>query len=271
MKLHKRVKRIEEIVGHHFADEQLVISAITHPSAAEGKAVSASYERLEFLGDSVLGAMIAYDIFCRYPGMDEGQLSMLKIALVSGEMLSDVAGKLGIGELILLGESERGTQARGMRSALENVYEALVGALYMDGGYEVAHDFVARTLHPRISVDLATKVASTKSRLQEHIQRDFHTGPVYKLTGEAGPAHSPTFTSVVLVDGRRVGRGEGPSKKESQAAAAADALRRMGYEDENGVETHVRGTLKVSLGEASGDTEAFSDASSALEGDGPCT
>ena len=231
MKLHKRVKRIEEIVGHHFADEDLIISAITHPSAAEGKAVSASYERLEFLGDSVLGAMIALDVFRRFPAMDEGELSMLKIALVSGEMLSDVAAGLGIGELILLGESEKGTGARGMRSALENVYEALVGALYLDGGYDVAHEFVARTLHPRITPDLARHVVPAKSRLQEVIQRDYRVGPTYKLEGESGPAHSPTFTSVVLVEGRRVGRGTGSTKKESQANAAADALVRMGYEE----------------------------------------
>ena len=231
MKLHKRIKRIEEIVGHHFADENLIISAITHPSAAEGKAVSASYERLEFLGDSVLGGMIAIDVYKRFPAMDEGELSMLKIALVSGEMLSDVAAGLGIGELILLGESEKGTGARGMRSALENVYEALVGALYLDGGYDVAHEFVSRTLHPRITPDLARHVVPAKSRLQEVIQRDYRVGPTYKLEGESGPAHSPTFTSVVLVEGRRVGRGSGSTKKESQANAAADALVRMGYEE----------------------------------------
>lgn len=221
-------------MGHHFADEHLIVSAITHPSAAESKLPSASYERLEFLGDSVLGGMIALDIFKRYPGMDEGQLSLLKIALVSGEMLSDVAGELGIGELIILGESEKGTGARGMRSALEDVYEALVGALYLDGGYEAAHDFVARTLHPRITPDLGRRVVSAKSRLQEVIQRDYRVGPVYKLEGERGPAHSPIFTSVVLVDGRRVGRGDGSTKKESQAAAAADALERLGYEGDEG-------------------------------------
>jgi ribonuclease-3 len=231
LKLHKRVKLIEEIVGHHFADENLVIAAITHPSAAEGKAVSASYERLEFLGDSVLGAMVAVDLYLKFPGMDEGQLSMLKIALVSGEMLSDVARGLGIGELILLGESEKGTGARGMRSALENVYEALVGALYLDGGYDAAHDFVVRTLHPRITPGLARNVVPAKSRLQEVVQRDYRVGPTYKLEGESGPAHSPTFTSVVLVEGRRVGRGTGSTKKESQANAAADALVRMGYEE----------------------------------------
>ena len=229
MKLHKRIKQVEEIVGHHFEREELVVAAITHPSAAEGKSVSASYERLEFLGDSILGAMIAQELFERFPSMDEGQLSMLKIALVSGEMLSAVAGELGLGDYILLGESEKGTGARGMRSALENVYEALVGALYEDAGYDAAHDFVVRTLHPRISPDLGVKTTSAKSRLQEVIQRDYHVGPEYKLEGEQGPAHSPTFTSVVLVNNVRVGRGSGTSKKESQAAAAADALERMGY------------------------------------------
>ena len=234
MKLHKRIKHIEEIVGHHFADENLVISAITHPSAAEGKAVTACYERLEFLGDSVLGGLVANDLYHRYPAMDEGQLSMLKIALVSGEMLADVAGELGIGELILFGESEKGTGARGLRKALEDVYEALVGALYVDGGYQAAHDFVVRTLHPRITPDLGRHVVPAKSRLQEVIQRDFRVGPEYKLVDESGPAHSPTFTSVVLVEGRRVGRGTGSSKKESQTNAALDALVRMGYEEGDG-------------------------------------
>ena len=128
MKLHQRVVAVEQIVGHHFSDQRLITSAITHPSAVEGKPVSASYERLEFLGDSILGAMVATDMFERFPGMDEGELTRLKISLVSGKTLSEVAGSLGIGELIVFGESERGTGARGMHSALENVYEAIVGA-----------------------------------------------------------------------------------------------------------------------------------------------
>ncbi len=232
MKLRTRVKRIEEIVGHHFADERLIVSALTHPSAAQSTSASESYERLEFLGDSILGAMVALDIYHLFPRMDEGQLSMLKIVLVSGEMLSEIADELGVGELILLGDSERGTGARGMRSALEDVYEALVGALYLDGGYEVAHEFVVRSLHPKITPELGRHVVPPKSRLQEVVQHDYHTGPVYKLEDERGPAHSPTFTSVVLVEGRRVGRGTGSSKKESQTNAAIDALVRMGYEAE---------------------------------------
>ncbi len=229
MRQHKRVREIERICDHHFEREDLVIAALTHPSAAEGKPVSASYERLEFLGDSLLGSIVALAIFKRFPSMDEGELSMIKTTLVSGKMLSKVGGELGIGPLILLGTSERGTGARGMKKALEDVYEALVAALYLDGGFEVACRFVERTVLCHASPTMAERPLSPKSRLQEVTQRDFRCGPEYKLVGEEGPAHTPTFTSVAMVEGRRVGRGKGPSKKESEAAAALDALANLGY------------------------------------------
>ena len=149
--MHKRIAEAERIVDHVFADKNLIASALTHPSAVEGRPVSASYERLEFLGDSILGAMVATDLFERFPSMDEGQLTQLKISLVSGQMLSPVAEQLGLAPLILMGESERGTGARGMHSALENVYESIVGALYLDAGFDVTHDFVLRTLEPHMS------------------------------------------------------------------------------------------------------------------------
>ncbi len=229
MGLHQRLVAAEEIVGHQFADQRLLSSAITHPSAVEGRPVSASYERLEFLGDSIVGALVATELFERFPHMDEGELTRLKISLVSGPMLSEVASELGIDTLIVFGESEKGTGARGMRSALENVYEALVGALYLDGGYSAAHDFVRRTLGPKITPEVAAKPLSPKSQLQEATQRDLHCAPIYKLEASHGPAHAPTFVAAVLVDGRRVGRGEGGTKKEAQSRAAADALIRLGY------------------------------------------
>jgi len=232
LKLHKRVSEVERICEHKFERVDYVISAITHPSAAEGRPVSASYERLEFLGDSVLGAIVAFDVFKRYPGMNEGQLSMIKTSLIAGDMLARVAEGLGMAPLISLGESERGTQARGMRKALEDVYEALVGALYLDGGVEVAREFVDRTLLCYVTPELAKRPLSPKSRLQEVTQRDFHCGPVYKLVGEDGPAHTPTFTTVVMLEDRRVGRGKGSTKKESEANAALDALRILGYQSE---------------------------------------
>ena len=227
--MHQRVVQAEQVCGHHFSNEDLVISALTHPSAAEGKSHAASYERLEFLGDSVLGAIVARDLFLRFPEMDEGSLTQAKISLVSGKMLSTVAERLGLAPLILMGESEKGTGARGMHSALENVYEAIVGALYLDAGYTATHDFVVRTLGPEVSPELARKPISPKSRLQEVTQREMRCGPEYKLVAEEGPAHDPTFTSVVMVEGRRIGRGSGSSKKSSESAAAVDALVRLGY------------------------------------------
>ena len=227
--MHRRVAAIEEIVGHHFDNKRLIEVALTHLSAAEGHAVADSYERLEFLGDSIVGAMVATDLYERFPQMNEGELTRLKISLVSGPMLSEVAGELGIGDLIVFGESEKGTGARGMRSALENVYESIVGALYLDAGYDITHAFVKRTLGPHISPDIAERPISPKSRLQEATQRELHVAPEYKLEAESGPAHAPTFEAVVLVDGRRVGRGKGGSKKEAESAAASDALERMGY------------------------------------------
>ena len=168
--------------------------------------------------------------------MDEGELTQAKISLVSGRMLSSVAEKIGVAPLILMGESEKGTGARGMHSALENVYEAIVGALYLDAGYETTHEFVMRTLGPEVSPALAKKPISPKSRLQEVAQRDMHCGPEYKLVSEDGPAHDPTFTSVAMVGGRRIGRGSGPSKKSSESAAAIDALVRLGYAEQDDFE-----------------------------------
>lgn len=218
------------MLGYRFHNRQLVISALTHPSAVENRPIWASYERLEFLGDSILGAMVATDLFEKFPEMDEGQLTRLKISLVSGVTLSEVSEKLGIGDLIIFGESEKGTGARGMHSALENVYESIVGALYLDAGYDRTHDFVRDTLSPYMVPERAQRPLSPKSRLQEITQRDMRCAPVYKLESEEGPAHHPTFTSVVLVQGRRVGKGSGSSKKEAETAAAQDALRRLAEE-----------------------------------------
>ena len=132
MSIREKLDRAQEICGHQFNDISLLRSAVTHPSAVEGEPVSASYERLEFLGDSILGAVVAVSLFQTYTDFDEGKLTRLKVSLVSGATLSDVGLELGIDKVIILGASEQGTGARGMHSALENVYEALVGALYLD-------------------------------------------------------------------------------------------------------------------------------------------
>lgn len=224
---------VERLCSYRFNDKSLLERAITHPSAVEGHALSDSYERLEFLGDSLLGAIVAAEVYRRFPSLDEGELTRLKIALVSGDMLSSVAEEAGLSEYIIMGESERGTGTRGMHSALEDVYEALVGAIHLDGGPEPAHDFVWSTLGSHIVAGLSVVPVNPKSAFQEVAQRDYHATPLYKLIAEEGPAHSPIFTSVVVVDGVRMGRGSGPSKKFSEAQAALNALENLGY-DANG-------------------------------------
>lgn len=234
MSLSDKLARAEQICGHEFSDRVLLRSALTHPSAVEGEPVDASYERLEFLGDSILGAVVADSLYRSYPTFDEGKLTRLKVSLVSGMTLSDVGRELGIDACIVFGSSEMGTGARGMHSALENVYEALVGALYLDGGWDVAAAFIARTLKPHLATERAEHPTNPKSFLQECVQRDRMEAPAYKLVDSSGPAHEPTFTAVAIVDGVRRGRGTGSSKKEAEAAAALDALERMGY-THNGV------------------------------------
>ena len=225
----EKLEAAERICGHVFKDRNLLRSAITHPSAVEGLPVSASYERLEFLGDSILGSVVAEALFRAYPQFDEGKLTRLKVSLVSGMTLSEVGKELGIDHCIVFGASEAGTGARGLHSALENVYESLVGAMYLDGGLEVAEAFISRTLKPHLAAERAEHPSNPKSYLQECVQADHMETPEYKLVDTSGPAHEPVFTSVVFIDGIRQGRGQGSSKKEAEAAAALVALDRLGY------------------------------------------
>ena len=146
MPVSEKLARAEKICDHEFQDKLLLRRALTHPSAVEGEPVGSSYERLEFLGDSILGAIVARALYEAYPSLDEGRLTRLKVSLVAGFTLSEVADELGIGSCIFFGASETGTGARGLHSALENVYESLVGALFLDGGWDVAEAFILRTL-----------------------------------------------------------------------------------------------------------------------------
>lgn len=227
----ERLRALEEICSYSFHDHDRALAAITHPSAVEKRIVSDSYERLEFLGDSILGAVVAKHLYDSNPFADEGELTRVKNRLVWGETLALLAEQIGLAPLILMGESELGTGSRGMRSALENVYEAVVGALFLDGGVEVAREFIMSTLMSFDALDAIEQSVNPKSKLQEMTQKHLHCEPEYQLVAEEGPAHNPTFTTVVKVEGRRVGKGSGPSKKASEAAAAKDALARLGFDE----------------------------------------
>lgn len=236
----KKLALAEKILGYTFTDKQFLLSAITHPSAVEGKPVKYSYERLEFLGDSVLGAIVANEAFHRYPELDEGGLTRIKVALVSGASLSKVGEDLGFADFIIFGLSERGTGRRGLHSALENVYEALVAALYLDSGLEAASAFVSKTLLGHMSLDMAKEPENPKSVLQEKLQEDGIT-PTYKLIETQGPPHDRTFVTMVFAGMQALARGVGRTKKESESHAAASALKSM----ETGDDTEVAEKIKA--------------------------
>ena len=228
MSRHTALDHAEEILGYTFANRELLTAALTHPSALEGTGSKRSYERLEFLGDSILGAIVAREAFARFPELDEGGLTRIKVSLVSGASLSRVAYELGLGEVIIFGLSETGTGKRGMHSALENVYEAIVAAISLDGGYQAAHDFVERTLLTSMDESMALEPENPKSTLQELLQVH-HVTPTYEIVETAGPPHDRQFVAQVLASGFALAKGEGKSKKEAEVAAAREAL--LHYEE----------------------------------------
>ena len=223
----RKLDLAQDILGYRFKDESLLLSAITHPSATEGRSVRYSYERLEFLGDSILGAIVASTAFNRYHDLNEGGLTRVKVALVSGSSLAAVAEELGVADIIVFGSSETGTGRRGLHSALENVFEALVAALYLDGGIEAAEAFVNKTLIPLMTLDMANEPENPKSALQEKLQEDGIT-PTYKLVETQGPPHDRTFVAQVFAGDQGLAQGTGRTKKEAESQAAKSTLARLG-------------------------------------------
>lgn len=217
--------RAEAVVGHVFADRSLLARALTHPSVSADDTVLLDYERLEFLGDAVLGLIVVEEIYRRFPELAEGVMTKLKISVVSGSSLVAAAERLGLADLIALGDSERGTGTRGLRSALENAFEAVAGAIYLDGGLDAARSFVVLTLGDRITEDAVERLEleHPKSRLQEIVQADGRTVQ-YHIVSEEGPPHARLFTAEVRVSGRLMGSGVGASKKEAEMRAAQEAL-----------------------------------------------
>lgn len=222
----ERLSKVEETLDYRFKDRTLLLAALTHPSAVEGHSIQDSYERLEFLGDSILGAIVADRAFHAYRNVDEGGLTRIKVSLVSGSSLAKTAEGLGFADFIIFGSSETGTGKRGLHSALENVYEAVVAALYLDGGWDAACQFVDRTLVVKMDLDMAREPENPKSVLQEKLQEDGIT-PTYRLVETQGPPHNRTFVTQVFVGVQPFAKGVGRTKKESESHAAESALKAL--------------------------------------------
>jgi ribonuclease-3 len=213
----------QRVTQHEFADTDLLVQALTHPSALTDRSAQARYERLEFLGDSVIGFIVAEEAFGRFPDMTEGGMTRIKISVVNGRVMSEVADEMGLADAIVVGESFIATGSRGLRSVLENTFEALTGALYLDAGLDATREWVLRTLGPLIDPACADVPENPKSALQEICQARGEA-PTYEITGQAGPPHDRSFWAEVSINDEVIGTGEGRTKREAEARAAQAAL-----------------------------------------------
>lgn len=221
---------LEERLGYHFGDREMLLRSLTHPSAARGADPDGqldSYQRLEFLGDRVLGLIIADMLFVAFPESDEGDLHRRHASLVRKETCADVGAELGIGEALLLGESEDSAGGRTKVTILGDACEAVIGAVYVDGGIAPARALIERLWLDRISgAHRASRDA--KSTLQEWAQGRGLGLPRYRVIDESGPAHAPTFLIRVELEGYAPETGEGGSKRDAEQAAATAVLMREG-------------------------------------------
>lgn len=215
---------LEERLRHVFGDPSLLEAAVTHRSFANEAGTPTHYERMEFLGDAVLGLATADWLFRRLAERPEGELSRLKAMLVSEGVLARYAEQLGLGEHLRLGTGEERSGGRLKASLLADALEALFGAVYLDGGFEAVRPVVERYLETASAWPEEGKPRDAKTALQEHAQARGWELPLYSVVAERGPDHSKVFAVEVSVRGEVVGRGEGRNKKSAEQAAAAAAL-----------------------------------------------
>lgn len=229
----ERLDRLQELLGYEFEDPALLMRALTHRSWANERSEDArDNEVLEFLGDAALGLVVS-DLLCtQHPEMSEGQMSKLKSFLVSADTLGRLADHFGLGEFILLGRGEEKTAGRAKNSILANAFEALIGALYLDGGLERAQDFVLEQVEPLVgNFDAgAEPLRDFKSTLQERVQARGMPLPEYDVVEEEGPDHAKVFHVRVRVEDRWQARGHGRTKKRAEQRAARQVLDQLRQE-----------------------------------------
>lgn len=218
---------VEARLGHRFRDRALLETALTHRSHANEAGEEPHYERLEFLGDAVLGLIAADWLFRTRPEEAEGELSRLKAAAVSAPALARQAEALGLGGWLRLGIGEERSGGRSKTSLLADSLEALFGALYLDGGLDAARQAIEGYLETEPTLLAAAPTVDPKTALQELVQARAWELPDYQVIAAVGPDHAKHFTVDVRLRGELAGRGEGRSKKEAQQQAAAAALERL--------------------------------------------
>ncbi len=226
----ENISYLENKINYNFKDKSIVLTAITHSSYAnEKKAKKLKYnERIEFLGDSVLSLTISEHLYKMYPDLPEGELTVTRSKIVCESSLSKCASQIGLGEILLLGKGEELSGGRQKSSILSDAFEALIGAVYLDGGFETARDFIMRSMESIIKSSMQGKLFyDYKTQLQERVQQKGDQQITYIIIDEAGPDHNKTFVAEIRINNAVFGQGTGHSKKEAEQNAARDALDKL--------------------------------------------
>jgi len=218
------IREIEKRLNYNFKKPDILIAAITHTSLAPADEEVSVFERMEFLGDAILGLVVSEELFIRYPFYNEGQLSKLKAKIVSRKYLAMIARQFDLGEYIFLSEEASSSGGKTSISILANTMESIICAIYLDGGIKDARTFITQCIM-KDYLSLVTKdpLVNFKSTLQEHLQGQSHQLPQYRIVEEHGPDHHKEFVVGVFLDDQCLGTGTGPNKKAAQQAAAKAA------------------------------------------------
>lgn len=224
--MNRNLKALENELGYTFQNPALLDRALTHSSYANEREALGDNERLEFLGDSVLGFITAEYLFSEHKGVPEGELTRLRAYAVCEKSLDVYAREIGLGDYLLLGKGEERTGGRERASVLSDAFEAVIAAIYLDGGMEAAKKFVLRFVRPYVEAKPVFK--DYKTMLQEVTQKNPGETLEYVLVSESGPDHDKHFEVEVHLNSNVIGRGSGPSKKKAEQDAAREALALMG-------------------------------------------
>ena len=213
-------------LGYSFGDENRLRLALTHPSVAHEQGMAVQHnQRLEFLGDSVLQLVLTSELYGKFPSLGEGPLTKARAQMVNRRTLANRGRRLGLGEHLILSRGEDSSGGRERPSALADAFEALLGAIFLDGGFDAARDFILRQFREEFGeLEVIPNLENPKGELQEVLQSNSTEAPQYQLESVSGPDHDRLFESAVYHRGVELGRGKGKSKKDSESQAALAAL-----------------------------------------------
>ncbi len=220
---------LQQKLGYTFRDVELLRLALTHPSVAhESPGFAPHNQRLEFLGDSVLGLVLTQELYQKFPTLGEGPLTKARAQMVNRRSLAAEARRINLGEYLLVSHGEEVSGGRDRPSALADCYEAVLGAIFLDSGFDAAREFILRSFRGAFGeLTEVPNLDNPKGELQEKLQAKSTEAPIYELTAVAGPDHNREFECAVLHGGVELGRGKGKSKKSAESEAALAALRAL--------------------------------------------